>query len=216
MAENSILLEDSVSDSSLSIITQLRKHPKSLQIQEYLTDRFDKERYEHIYSVQETAVRLAICHNADVWKTHLAALLHDVAKWMCDDELYQHVSRYNIQLDPIEEKMPALLHAIVGVKYAIDLFEVTDLEVLEAIRCHTTGNASMGLIAKLIYVADFAEPTREYSEAEHVREIAANNLDQAVHDVACYKIGFLLKKGWIIHSNTIHTYNESLVKQCEF
>lgn len=212
MAENKTLLGYSSSESSLSIITELRNHPKSLQIQDYLTDRFDKERYEHIYSVQETAVRLAICHNADVWKTHLAALLHDVAKWMCDDELYQHVSRYNIQLDPIEEKMPALLHAIVGVKCAIDLFEVTDLEVLEAIRCHTTGNASMGLIAKLIYVADFAEPTREYSEAERVREIAFNNLDQAVHDVACYKIGFLLKKGWIIHSNTIHTYNDSLVK----
>ncbi len=212
MAENNILLGNSSSESSSSIVSELRKHPKSLQIQTYLTERFDKERYEHIYSVQETAVRLAICHNADVWKTHLAALLHDVAKWMCDDELYQHVSRYKIQLDPIEEKMPALLHAIVGVKYAIDLFEVTDLEVLEAIRCHTTGTASMGLIAKLIYVADFAEPTREYSEAERVREIAVRNLDQAVHDVACYKIGFLLKKGWIIHSNTIHTYNEFLVK----
>ncbi len=212
MAENNIFWGNGCTESSLSIITELRMHPKSLQIQDYLTERFDKDRYEHIYSVQETAVRLALCHNADVWKTHLAALLHDVAKWMCDEKLYQHVSRYNIQLDPIEQKMPALLHAIVGVKCAIDLFEVTDLEVLEAIRCHTTGNASMGLIAKLIYVADFAEPTREYSEAEKVREIAVKNLDQAVHDVACYKIGFLLKKGWIIHSNTIHTYNDSLVK----
>ncbi len=209
---NNSLIGDNGSELSLPIITKLRNHPKSLQIQTYLTDRFDRERYEHIYSVQETAVRLAICHNADVWKTHLAALLHDVVKWMCDDELYQNVSRYNIQLDPIEEKMPALLHAIVGVKYAIDLFEVTDLEVLEAIRCHTTGNASMGLIAKLIYVADFSEPTREYNEAERVREVAVNNLDQAVHDVAYYKIGFLLKKGWIIHPNTIHTYNDSLVK----
>ena len=212
MAENNIFWRNGGPESSLSIITELRMHPKSLQIQDYLRERFDKDRYEHINSVQETAVRLALCHNADVWKTHLAALLHDVAKWMCDDKLYQHVSRYNIQLDPIEQKMPALLHAIVGVKCAIDLFEVTDLEVLEAIRCHTTGNASMGLIAKLIYVADFAEPTREYSEAEKVREIAVKNLDQAVHDVACYKIGFLLKKGWIIHSNTIHTYNDSLAK----
>ena len=212
MAESNISIVNGIFESSFSIITKLRKHPKSLQIQAYLTEKFDRERYEHIYSVQATAVRLAICHNADIWKTHLAALLHDVVKWMGDDELYQNASRYKIQLDPIEEKMPALLHAIVGVKYAIDLFEVTDLEVLEAIRCHTTGNASMGLIAKLIYVADFAEPTREYSEAERVREIAVNNLDQAVHDVACYKIGFLLKKGWIIHPNTIHTYNDSLVK----
>ncbi len=192
---------------TFSNIQEFNEHPKSVQIHEYLSDKFDKERIEHIYSVQETAVSLAICHKADVWKTHLAALLHDIVKWMSDVELYENASKHNIELDPIEKKMPALLHAIVGVRYAIDLFEVTDLDVLEAIRCHTTGNASMGLTAKLIYVADFAEPTREYREAHLVREIAKTDLELAVNSVARYKIEFLLKKGWIIHPNTLRTYN---------
>ena len=194
---------------TFSTFQELKEHPKSKQIQQYLLEKFDKERYEHIYSVQETAVSLAICHKVDVWKTHLAALLHDVVKWMSDDELYENAARHNIELDPIEKKMPALLHAIIGVKYAIDLFEVTDLDVLEAIRCHTTGNASMGTTAKLIYIADFAEPTREYSEAELVRELAKTDLELAVNRVARYKIEFLLKKGWIIHPNTLRTYNNS-------
>ena len=211
MSSSSIYTVNANSKSSLSTIQELKEHPKSLQIQAYLSEKFDKERYEHIYSVQETAVSLALYHNADVWKTHLASLLHDVVKWMSDDELYENASRYRIELDPIEKKMPALLHAIVGVKYAIDLFEVTDLDVLEAIRCHTTGNASMGLTAKLIYVADFAEPTREFIEARQVRELAKTNLEIAVKNVARYKIEFLLKKGWIIHPNTLRTYNNSLI-----
>lgn len=197
---------------SFPTLSELREHPKSIEIQRHLTEKLSPERYEHVISVQETAVGLAQCHNADLWKTSLAALLHDIAKWMSDDELSKAVSLYGIELDPIEKIMPALLHAIVGVKYAIDFFEITDLDILEAIRCHTTGNASMGLIAKLIYVADFAEPNREYREAAQVRLLAETDLDQAVHAVAQYKIEYLLKNGGIIHPNTINTYNSLLVK----
>lgn len=198
-------------ESSFSTLAELRAHPKSIEIQRYLSEKLDTERYDHVFSVQETAVALARCHNADVWKTHLAALLHDVAKWMNDDQLYTAAARYKIELDPIEKIMPALLHAIVGVNCAIELFNITDLEILEAIRNHTTGNASMGLTAKLIYVADFAEPTREYKEAAQVRILAETDLEQAVHNVARNKIDFLLQKGWIIHPNTILTYNSTLV-----
>lgn len=190
-----------------------RRHPKSLEILSYISDKLTKERYDHVLSVQETALKLAFCHGADVWKTNLAALLHDVVKWMDSKQLYEAAAKYEIELDPIEKIMPALLHAIIGVKYAIELFEVTDLEILEAIRNHTTGNASMGLPAKLIYVADFSEPTRNYKEAEYVRELAETKLEEAVHNVARYKIDFLLKKGWIIHPNTIHTYNNTLIKR---
>ncbi len=200
------------SESSFPILTKLRDHPKSKEILRYLSEKLAPERYDHVLSVQDTAVVLAQCHNANVWKTNLAALLHDVVKWMCDDQLYDAIARYGIELDPIEKIMPGLLHAIVGVKYAIELFNVTDLEILEAIRTHTTGSTSMGLTAKLIYVADFAEPTREYKEAAEVRELAQTDLDQAVHNVALHKIDFLLQKGWIIHPNTIHTYNSRLVK----
>ena len=199
-------------DFSFTTLSDLREHPKSIEIQRHLIKRLSPKRYEHVLSVQETAVALARCHNADVWKTSLAALLHDVAKWMSDTELYTAISRYNIELDPIEKVMPALLHAIVGVQCAIELFEISDLDILEAIRCHTTGNASMGLTAKMIYVADFAEPTREYREAAQVRKLAETDLNQAVHAVARYKIHHLLQNGSIIHPNTIDTYNSTLLK----
>ncbi|MDE0315012.1 MAG: bis(5'-nucleosyl)-tetraphosphatase (symmetrical) YqeK [Candidatus Poribacteria bacterium] len=211
MTERKIFSVNSKSELSFSTLIELREHPKSIEIQRYLSEKLTPERLDHVFSVQETAVTLALRHNADVWKTNLAALLHDVAKWMSDDQLYTAVAHHEIELDPIEKIMPALLHAIVGVKCAIELFEITDLEILEAIRNHTTGNASMGLIAKLIYVADFAEPTREYKEAAQVRKLAEMELDQAVHNVAHYKIDFLLQKGWIIHPNTILTYNSTLV-----
>ncbi len=196
---------------SYPTLKEIRQHPKSIEIQNYLSEKLTSERLDHVLSVQETAIELAHFYQADVWKINLAALLHDVVKWMDDGQLYAAAAEYKIELDPIEKIMPVLLHAVIGVKYAITLFNVTDLDVLEAIRNHTTGNTSMGIISKLLYVADFSEPTREYIEAEYVRELAQKDLDQAVHHVARYQIEYLLKKGWIIHPNTLQTYNHTLV-----
>ena len=216
MLTSKTLAVNEIIDTSFSKSEELRNHPKSIEIINYLTDKLDPERFDHVISVQETAVALAQNHKADIWKVNLAALLHDIAKWMNEEQLYDAVSKFEIELDPIEQIMPALLHAIVGVKLSIDLFKVTNLDILEAIRCHTTGNTSMGQTAKLLYVADFSEPTREYVEAEQVRKLAEIDLDQAVHTVARHKIEFLLQKGGLIHPNTIHTYNSTFPKKSKF
>ena len=191
-------------------LTELRAHPKSVEIQQYLSDKLSAERLQHVLAVQEMAVDLAAVHKADVWQANLAALLHDSAKWMNAEALYNAVRSYEIRLDPIEEVNPSLLHALIGVKLAVEKFAVTELEVLEAIRNHTTGNPSMGVISQILYVADFAEPTRTHNAVHLVRELAYTDLEPAVHHVARAKIEHLLHKGVMIHPNTLHTYNSTL------
>lgn len=191
-------------------LTELRAHPKSVEIQQYLSDKLSAKRLQHVLAVQEMAVDLAAVHKADVWQANLAALLHDSAKWMNTEALYSAVRSYEIRLDPIEEVNPSLLHALIGVKLAVEKFAVTELEVLEAIRNHTTGNPSMGVISQILYVADFAEPTRTHNAVHLVRELAYTALEPAVHHVARAKIEHLLHKGVMIHPNTLHTYNSTL------
>lgn len=191
-------------------LAELRAHPKSIEIQKYLSDKLSEKRYRHVLSVQEMSVDLAHVHGANVWHANLAALLHDSAKWMSTQELHTEIKRYGIRLDPVEEQNPSLLHPFIGVKIAIERFSVTELEVLEAIRNHTTGSPSMGIIAQILYVADFAEPTRTHQEVDVVRELAYTDLERAVHHVARREIVYLLEKGVLIHPNTLHTYNSTL------
>ena len=191
-------------------LTELREHPKSIEIQQYLSEKLSEKRLQHVLSVQEVAVDLARVHGANAWHANLAALLHDSAKWMTTQELQTEIKRYEIRLDPVEKKNPSLLHPFIGVKLAIEKFAVTELEVLEAIRNHTTGNPSMGAISQILYVADFAEPTRTHKEAPIARELAYTDLRQAVHYVARVEIAYLLEKGVLIHPNTLHTYNSTL------
>ena len=191
-------------------LAELRAHPKSIEIQQYLSDKLSAKRLQHVLSVQEMAVDLAYTHKADTWQTSLAALLHDSAKWMNAKELYDAVRCYEIHLDPIEKMNPSLLHPLVGVKLAVEKFAVTELEILEAVRNHTTGHPSMGVISQILYIADFAEPGRTHKTVDLVRKFAYTDLARAVHHVAHAKIEHLLKKGVMIHPNTLHTYNSTL------
>ena len=191
-----------------STLEMLRAHPKSVEIQAYLSAKLSVERLQHVLSVQEMAVDLARAHKADIWHVNLAALLHDSAKWMDPEKLYSEVARYGISLDPVEELNPSLLHSLVGVQLAIERFQVTQLEVLEAIRNHTTGNPTMGIVSQVLYVADFAEPMRTYAAAHVVRKFAYTDLERAVHHVARAQIERLLQKGGMIHPNTLRTYNK--------
>ncbi len=191
-------------------LAKLRAHPKSIEIQQYLSDKLSAERLQHVLAVQEMAVDLACVHKADVWQASLAALLHDSAKWMNAKELYNAVRCYEIHLDPIEKVNPSLLHPLIGVQLAIEKFAVTALEVLEAIRNHTTGTPSMGVISQILYVADFAEPARAHRTVDLVRKLAYTDLSSAVHHVARAKIEHLLEKDVMIHPNTLHTYNSTL------
>ena len=70
--------------------------------------------------------------------------------------------RYDIRLDGLEQHALKLLHAKTGAAVARDIFGVKDA-VYEAIRWHTTGKPDMTLLEKVIYLADYIEPTRGLS-----------------------------------------------------
>ena len=188
----------------------LLAEPKAVKIEKYLKSRLTPERYVHVLSVRDLALDLAKKYGADLQKVNLAALLHDCAKWMSTSELYESAADHRIQLDEVEHHNPSLVHAPIGAMLAVSHFDVDIPEILNAIRIHTTGSGRMTLIDKILYVADFAEPKRNYAEAHSVREIAYQNLNEAVFEVSRYKIEHLLAKGVLIHPHTIDAYNSAL------
>ena len=186
---------------------ELLAHPKSVQIDAYLEAKLEDKRYRHVLSVRDMAVELADNYGADLQKTNLAALLHDCARWMNTRQLFEAVADYQIRLDEFERINASLLHALVGAELALDIFSVGDEEILSAVRSHTKGNRSMTLVDKVLFVADFSEPHRTYPEAETVRKIAKQDLNQAVFEVAKFKIDHLLNGGKVIHPDTVVVYN---------
>lgn len=189
----------------------LSKVPEG-EIRRKLKEMLNDKRYEHSLSVQRMARRLAKIHGADEEKASLAGLVHDCAKWMSPFQSFRAAKRYGIKLDSIERKQPGILHAIIGGELASDLFGIDDPEILSAIKSHTTGCSQMSLMDKILYVADYAEPLREYTGAAKVRKLAYENIDIAMLEAIEQKIRRLLEKRYLIHPRTITARNEILRK----
>lgn len=183
-----------------------------VEIKRILKKNLSDKRFIHILCVQELTVELAKLYKIDCNKANLAALLHDCAKWMSPEELMQAAKDYNIELDEIEQHQIQILHAIVGAYWAKENFQIYDEEILRAIRLHTTGDSDMSLLDKIIYVADYAEPTREYSEAKKIYKLAFEDIDRATLETANQKILHLMKKKALIHPRTVRVRNEMVMK----
>lgn len=158
------------------------------------------KRFLHTQGVAEESVKLAKKYGADTKKAYLAGLLHDCAKDYPSDEKLKMCQKYGIELDEILTEQPDLTHAFLGAEVARDVFKITDEEILGAIRFHTTGRPNMTLLEKIVYLADFFEPSRKYFDGiNEIKELAYTDPDLAVAFSLDHTIKYNKKKNRVIH-----------------
>ncbi len=137
------------------------------------------KRIPHIRGTEETAVHLAEKWGADPELARMAAILHDCTKYYTLEEQLNLCAAYGIELDELEQHAVKLLHSKTGAAIARDVYGAPD-EVCDAIFWHTTGKADMTLLEKILYIADYMEPNRDFEGVERLRELTETDLDGAV------------------------------------
>lgn len=137
------------------------------------------KRIPHVLGTEQEAIRLAERYGADVGKARTAALLHDCTKKLDMDGQLALCRKYGIELDELERGALKLLHAKTGAALARDVFGVDD-EIYHAIWWHTTGHAGMTLLEKIIYLADYIEPSRDFPGVEDLRRVSCRDIDSGV------------------------------------
>jgi predicted HD superfamily hydrolase involved in NAD metabolism len=167
----------------------------------------NKDRFIHSKGVAETAAELARKYKVDEERAYTAGILHDAAKNFSYDEMIRRCREYNIELDEISLSSAALIHAPLGAEIARHEFSVTDEEILESIRCHTVGKKNMTTLEKIIYIADMIEPGRNFDGVEKIRKQTFKNLDKGVLMGLETTIIHTIKKGQLLHPNTVEARN---------
>ena len=137
------------------------------------------KRIPHVLGTEQEAIRLAERYGADVEKARVAALLHDCTKRLDMEEQLALCRQYGIQLDALEQQALKLLHAKTGAAIARDVFGVDD-EIYRAIWWHTTGHAGMTLLEKIMYLADYIEPSRDFPGVDKLRAVCYKDLDEGL------------------------------------
>lgn len=177
------------------------------QIDDYLRKKLKESRYVHTLGVVQSACSLAKINGVDEEKTKIAALIHDAAKNMKIDEQYKILKENNIDMDIISENSPQILHGWVAAILAKELMGVTDEEIINAVKYHTTARKSMSKLEKIIYIADYIEPNRDYPGVEELRKITFSDLDKGVLMGIDNTITFVIKQGQLVHPLTIDARN---------
>jgi len=110
--------------------------------------------------------------------------------------------KYGIALDALEKKALKLLHAKTGAALARDVFGVDD-EIYNAILWHTTGKPDMTVLEKVIYLADFIEPTRDFPGVDALRRTVWEDLDRGLLMGLEMTVEEMEEMGNPIHVNTL-------------
>ena len=155
------------------------KHLPLRELRPIALSYLKNKRIPHVLGTEQEAIRLAERYGADVEKARVAALLHDCTKKLNMEEQLELCGRYGIQLDELEQKALKLLHAKTGAAIARDVFGVDD-EIYNAIWWHTTGHAHMTLLEKVIYLADYIEPSRNFPGVDKLRAVCYKDLDEGL------------------------------------
>ena len=173
------------------------------KVMPYLTEK----RIAHVLGCENEAVSLANRWGEDPERAAVAGILHDITKKLSAEEQLKLCEKYGIINDAAEVANPKLLHAKTGAAFARELFGIED-DIYGAIRWHTTGKPDMTLLEKIIYLADFVEPTRNFPGVEELRELCFEDIDAAMAKGLEMSLEF-------IRSSGAEPYKDS-VEACEW
>lgn len=160
------------------------------------------KRMPHVLGTEQEAIRLARRYGADETDARIAALLHDCTKKLDMEQQLALCRRYDIRLDELEQHALKLLHAKTGAAVARDIFGVKDA-VYEAIRWHTTGKPDMTLLEKVIYLADYIEPNRDFPGVDELRRAVYDDLDKGLLMGLSDTIDEMERMGNPVHHDTL-------------
>lgn len=172
-----------------------------------------QKRIEHSIRVKETALQLYKLWGGNKQVLVYAALLHDIARDLPIEKLIEIAEKNGYRIDKIEAENPIILHAPIGAIIAEKDFGITDKNILNCIKYHTTGRASITLNEAIIYLADFIEPGRDFEDAKKVRKIAFADLKEAVIQETILNVAYLMNARVPIHPKTIEMFNSLLKKE---
>lgn len=165
----------------------------------YLQDVMTPDRMRHTANVVTTAIKKANQEGMNTDKVIIASILHDVAK--------------NIDPDTVEgftyKGIPKqVVHAYLGAHVMETRLGITDRDILDAVRYHTTAKAPMTKLGKLIFSADMVEESRNYDGVERLREIFyTKDLDTAFVECLSEEIKHLEQKGYELFVETRNAYD---------
>jgi len=171
------------------------------------------ERLEHSIGTANEAEKLCGIYGIDPEKGFFAGMVHDIAKDIDIVKVIDMAGKYGIKPDEYMLLNPKIIHGLLGAEILKIDEHINDEEILSAVRLHTVGSTDMSVLDKIIYVADLTEINRKYEEVKQIRDISYKNLNKALALTLNHSMIHVLRKGLVIHPDSLNAYNKLLIEE---
>lgn len=169
-------------------------------------------RWQHTLRCQKTAVQLARHHGLCIDTVSLAALCHDAYRDLSSSQLLGLAEAWKIPVSPQERSAPVLLHGPLAACYFEKTWKIHQMNVIQAIRYHTSGHTSLDPIGQILFLADGIEPGKNYPGRVELEEMAYQNLELACLSMLQSNLIYLEKNGLVCHPAS-QQWLDNLVKK---
>ena len=168
----------------------------------------------HIYRVRDVALELAGRHGIDSGRAELGALAHDICRAVPGNELLKMSAEMGVDVSELERDFPILLHGPVGAELLRREEDLTDHDIFEAVRWHSTAHASMDALGKLIFLADKLDPQKAavYSYQAKLHDMALESLDLALLEFLSREMAARIERGETVHPASVDARNSLILK----
>ena len=185
---------DYIRDNHLYSVDKNYKNLSMEQLEQVTVSLLKPNRVKHVLGCRDAAKELAEIWGADPVDAARAGLLHDITKALSGPLQLSLCRSYGTNLSEFASKNPKTLHALTGSLVAERIFGENEA-VVSAICSHTTGKANMNLLEKIIYVADYMEPNRDFDGVEQMRHLAKTDIDGALQMGLQMTVSLLRQQG---------------------
>jgi len=139
-----------------------------------------RPRLSHSREVARLCCELCDRFHVDEEKGYIAGMCHDLGRELETSEVLLLCGNDGLPFSEKDKSNPLLLHGRAGAIILLKDTGYSDAETLDAIRDHITGRPGMGNLSKIVFAADYLEPTREFVSPEFRRRTLALSLDEMV------------------------------------
>ena len=137
------------------------------ELEQVVVSLLKPNRVAHVLGCRDTAMELAKRWGADVTDAGRAGLLHDITKALDGPLQLTLCQEYGKILGEFSKHNTKTLHSLTGSLVAERIFGENQA-VVDAICSHTTGKPDMTTLEKILYVADYMEPNRDFPGVENL------------------------------------------------
>jgi len=167
----------------------------------------------HVERVRGIARELALVHGIDQVLTDTAAAAHDIARHLPAKRLLEEAESLELAVSDVERAAPILLHGAVGAAWLDQHDTITDTDILEAVRWHTSAHPDLSPLGQAVFLADKLDPAKEraYPFQQEVREAAFLDMHQGVLAFIDGAIKLHIERHELVHPMSSETRNRLII-----